>query len=80
MAELSGDVFITQETADEEEVVLFSGMLAQRYLSVPGPSVSKREDCVFHRDNCQQTDCFEGADKLQADKIMETISELSFSA
>lgn len=46
MAELSGDVFITQETADEEEVVLFSGMLAQRYLSVPGPSVSK-EIIVF---------------------------------
>lgn len=47
MAELSGDVFITQETADEEEVVLFSGMLAQRYLSVPGPSVSKERGLCF---------------------------------
>lgn len=47
MAELSGDVFITQETADEEEVVLFSGVLAQRYLSVPGPSVSKERELCF---------------------------------
>lgn len=54
MAELFVNLSMTQETGNnsvaktaEEEVMLFSGALAQRYLSVPGPSISGEKQMRF---------------------------------
>ena len=75
MAELFGDVFLTQEIAtslwprQQKKIWCFSptGWLSNTFLCL-GPLSLVREDCVFHGDGCQWADCSEGQVCCTADR------------